>query len=154
MRASVVEFMAKKAAENFKLKEASFVGFENVEVDEKNVVENNDEDFAADIEVWANISLKYDGTPPESYRVLNRMLQDWVDDHESDLKKMINPKLLEFLKEKYENLNASDLDQDFDDYIWEDQVDYMPEVDEDKKSIQFTVELVLEIEEDDNEDED
>lgn len=149
MRASVVEFMAKKASENFKLKEATFLGFENIKIDEENAVENNDEEFSADIEVWANISIKFDGVPPDSYRVLNRMIQDWVDDNEDELKKMINPKLSEFLKDNYKDLDISDLDQDFDDYIWEDQVDYMPDIDEDKKKIDITVELVLEIEEED-----
>jgi hypothetical protein len=151
MRASVVDFMARKASENFKLKEASFIEFENIEIDEENVVENNDEEFSADIEVWAGIRISYEGTPPDSYRVLNRMLQDWVDDHDKDLKKMINPQLSSFLKEKYTNLDISDLNQDFDDYIWEDQVDYMPEIDEEKKTIKFIVELVLDIEEEDNE---
>lgn len=150
MRASVVEFMAKKASENFKLKEASFLGFDNVEIDEENAVENNEEEFSADIEAWTNISIEYEGTLPDSYRVLNRMLQDWVDDHEKDLKKMINPKLTDFLKEKYKNLDVSDLNQDFDDYIWEDQVDYMPDIDEDNKKIKFIVELVLEVEEDED----
>jgi hypothetical protein len=153
MKASIVEFMAKKASENFKLKEAIFLGFDNIKVEEENSVDNNDEGFSADIDVWASIKVDYEGIPPESYRVLNRMLQDWVDNHESDLKQMINPKLTDFLKEKYDNLDISDLNQDFDDYIWEDQVDYMPEIDEDKKTIQFTVELVLEIEEDDGDDE-
>lgn len=150
MRASVVEYMAKRASENFKLKDASFLGFENIKIDEENAVENNDEEFSADIDVWANISLKYDGETPDSYRVLNRMIQDWVDDHEDELKKMINPKLSDFLKENYKDLDISDLDQDFDDYIWEDQVDYMPEIDKDKKKIDITVELVLEIEEDED----
>lgn len=152
MRASVVEFMAKKAAENFKLKDFSFTGFENIDVSEENAVNNNDEEFSANIEVWANIKIKYEGEPPDSYRVLNRMLQDWVDDNDEALKKEINPKLVDFLKEKYEEIDVSDLKQDFDDYIWEDQVDYMPDVDEDKKTIDFTVELVLEIEEDEDND--
>lgn len=148
MRASVVEFMAKKASENFKLKEAKFTGFDNIEIEEENTVDNNDEEFSASLEVWANMEITYEGDPPDSYRVLNRMLQDWVDDNEEQLKGMINPKLSAFLKEKYDGLDISDLDQDFDDYIWEDQVDYMPEIDEDEKKIQFVVELVLEIEED------
>jgi hypothetical protein len=82
------------------------------------------------------------------------MLQDWVDDHDVDLKKMINPKLTAFLKDNYDDIDISDLNQDFDDYIWEDQVDYMPEIDEEAKKIQFSVELVLEIEEEDSESDD
>ena len=147
MRAALVDVMAKKASENFKLKESEFIGFSSIDIDEENAIETTDEDFSADIEVWADISIKYDGIPPGSYRVLNRMLQDWVDDHEQDLKKLINPKLVDFLKEKYEEIDVSDLNQDFDDYIWEDQVDYMPEVDEDSHTIKFTIELVLDIEE-------
>jgi hypothetical protein len=153
MRASVVDFMAKKASENFKLKEVSFIGFDKIDIDETNTVENKDEDFSVDIEIWANLSIEYEGVPPDSYRVLNRMLQDWVDDNDQTLKKLINPNLSEFLKEKYENLDVSDLNQDFDDYIWEDQVDYMPDIDEEKKKIDFNVELVLEIEEDEDDNE-
>lgn len=147
MRASVVEFMAKKASENFKFKEAKFTGFDNIEINEENTVDNNDEEFSANLDVWATMEITYEGDPPDSYRVLNRMLQDWVDDNEKQLKGMINPKLSAFLKEKYDGLDISDLDEDFDDYIWEDQVDYMPEINEDEKKIQFVVELVLEIEE-------
>jgi hypothetical protein len=131
MRASLVEVMAKKAYSNFKLKEATFLGFDNIDIDEENSVANDNEEFSADIEAWANVSIDYEGIPPDSYRVLNKILQDWVDDHDDDLKKMINTKLTDFLKEKYKNLDISDLNQDFDDYIWEDQVDYMPDVDED-----------------------
>jgi len=153
MRASVVEFMAKIASENFKFKKSSFIGFERMDIDEENVVDNNDEEFSADIDVWAKISIDYEGSPPDSYRVLNRMIQDWVDDHDDDLKKMINPTLSEFLEKNYHGIDLSDLDTDFDDYVWEDQVDYMPEIDEDAKTIKFSIELVLEIEEiDDDED--
>ena len=55
--------------------------------------------------------------------------------------------IIPFLKEHYKNVDVSDLKQDFDDYIWEDQVDYMPEIDEDKKEIKFSVDMVLEVEE-------
>lgn len=154
MRASVVELMAKKASENFKLKEPSFIGFDRMDIDEENVVDNNDEEFTADIDVWAKVSISYEGVPPNGYRVLNRMIQDWVDDHENDLKKMINPALVDFLTEKYSNIDISDLDKDFDDYIWEDQVDYMPEIKEDTKKIEFSIELVLEVEESADDDDD
>ena len=42
MKASLVDFMSKKASENFKLKEAKFIAFDNIEIDEENAVENND----------------------------------------------------------------------------------------------------------------
>ena len=147
MRYSTIQVMKKIASENFKLKDVKFENFEKIDIEEdRQLSDDEEEDFGADIEVWANCRASYEGTPPDSYRVLNSMLMDWVDDNESKLKKEINPELISFLKAQYPNIDTTDLNQDFDDYIWEDQVDYMPEIDEDKKEITFTIELVLEIE--------
>jgi hypothetical protein len=153
MKTSVVAAMKQRAAENFKLKDVSFVDFDSIDIDELSTVDpKNVADFSASVEVSANLCLTYDGTPPESYRVLNSMIQDWVEDHDADLKKIINPKLLPFIKERYKDIDASDLSEDFDDYVWEDQVDYMPELDEESKTIKFMVELVLEVEETESDD--
>ena len=151
MKISVVAAMKEKAAKNFKFKDVSFVDFESVDLEEMSasITEAELQEFSASAEVSANLKIIYDGELPDSYRVLNSMLQDWVEDHDEDLKKVINPKLLPFLEEHYKSVDLSDLKADFDDYIWEDQVDYMPEIDEDKKEIKFTVELVLEVEETD-----
>jgi len=156
MKVSVVAAMKQKAAENFKLKDVSFIDFESIDMEEmsKVITEADLQEFSATVEVSANLLITYEGVPPDSYRVLNSMLQDWVDDHDEDLKKIINPKLIPFLKEHYKDVDVSDLKEDFDDYIWEDQVDYMPEIDEDKKEIRFMVELVLEVEESEDGDED
>jgi len=151
MKVSAVEYMAKKASENFKLKDMVFSGFDHIDIEEENAILNDDQDFSAYLEIWANVKLSYEGIPPESYRVLNKMLQDWVDEHEKELKTQINPKLTDFLKENYKDIDLSDLNTDFDDYIWEDQVDYMPEIDEDSKEINFVLELVLEVDEDEAE---
>lgn len=148
MKAIAVEYMAKKAAENFKLKDITFNGFDAINVEEEKKLLDNNSDFSAGIDIWAELSIKYEGIPPESYRILNKMIQDWVDDNEKDIKKIINPKLAPFLKERYDSIDLTDLNEDFDDYIWEDQVDYMPEVDEKSKKITFVIELVLEIEDD------
>lgn len=152
MKTTLVEIMAKKAADNFKIGKASFVRFEKIDIDEQKIQIDSDEDFSADIEVWALVSLDYTGTPPNGYRVLNRIIQDWVDDHESELKKIINPKLSSFLKENYQDIDISDLNEDFDDYIWEDQVDYLPDVKEKENKIEVTIELVLDIEDDEDKD--
>lgn len=148
MKFCAVEYMAKKAAENFKFKDVTFNGFDAININEEKDLLNKDSDFSAGLDIWAELSIKYDGTPPESYRIINKMIQDWVDDNEKDLKNMINPKLAPFLKERYDSIDLSDLSEDFDDYIWEDQVDYMPDIDEDNNKINFVVELVLEIEDD------
>jgi hypothetical protein len=152
MRVSAVEYMAKKASENFKLKDVKFDGFEKINIEEENKVIDDQEDYEVYMEIWANLSVKYDGNPPESYRVLNKIIQDWVDDNESEIKKIVNPKLISFLKDSYKDIDVSDLNQDFDDYIWEDQVDYMPDIDEKNNNISFVIELVLEVDEEDKED--
>lgn len=149
MKTSVVAAMKEKAAKNLKLKDVSFVDFEAIDIEEMGatITGSDLEEFSSTVEVSANLKIGYEGDLPDSYRVLNSMLQDWVDDHDEDLKKIINPKLIPFLKEHYKNVDVSDLKQDFDDYIWEDQVDYTPEIDEDKKEVKFSVDLVLEVEE-------
>ena len=150
MKTSVVAAMKQKSAENLKLKDVSFVDFDSIDLEEMSasITEADLQEFSASVEVSANLKITYEGTLPDSYRVLNSMIQDWVDDHDEDLKKVINPKLIPFLKEHYKDVDISDLKEDFDDYIWEDQVDYMPEIDEDNNVIKFTVDLVLEVEED------
>jgi len=154
MRLSAVQAMKKIAEEGFKLKDVKFNDFQNIDessVDVDAPGEDSDE-FSAHLDVWANLTVSYKGTPPDSYRVLNSIIMDWVDENEEQLKKEINPELIEYLKDKYPNLDVSDLNEDFDDYIWEDQVDYMPEVEEEENKINFTLELVLEIEEEEEQD--
>jgi len=141
--------MIKIASKNFKFGEVKFDGFQRIDVDDSDTIldDSGDIDDPGDhLDVWANIRLKYEGDPPESYRVLNQMIMDWVDDNEKKLKEEINPELISFLSGQYENIDISDLDADFDDYIWEDQVDYIPEVHEDTKEIKFVLELVLDVE--------
>lgn len=149
MKTSVVAAMKEHAAKNLKLKDVSFVDFDSIDLEEydASISEADLQEFSASAEVSANLKITYEGELPDSYRVLNSMLQDWVDDHDEDLKKVINPKLIPFLKEHYKDADVSSLQEDFDDYIWEDQVDYMPDIDEDKKEIKFVVDLVLEVEE-------
>lgn len=156
MRTSAVEYMKKLASSKLKLKDVEFIDFESIDLSEEGettVGDNDNQSYEAQIDVEANLRLKYEGELPDSYRVLNGMIQDWVDEHESDLKKMINPKLISFLKDHYKNIDVSDLQEDFDDYIWEDQVDYLPEVDEEKKEIVFMLEMVLDLDEEEDSDE-
>lgn len=151
LRVSAIEMLKRAAEDSFKLSDVEFEGFEDVgETDLMHSLQiKKDDDISTyedefkQLDVWAHFSLKFSGNPPESYRVLNSMIMDWVEENEKSLKKEINPKLISFLKEKFPEIDVSDLKEDFDDYIWEEQVDYMPGIDEDK--IHFFVELVLEI---------
>lgn len=153
LRVSTVQAMKVLASSSFKLKDVKFEGFESLEETKVGVAQNSEEDMYAQLDVWANMVIKYEGDLPESYRVLNAAIMDWVEEHEAELKKTINPVLVSFIKGRYPDIDVSDLQEDFDDYIWEDQVDYMPDADEDAKTIKFSIELVLDIEDEDEEDE-
>lgn len=153
-RLSTIQMMKKLAAENFKVKDVKFLDFDTIkssefsrlfvtDIDDK----QRDYDETHQLDVWVDMSLTYEGTPPQSYRTLNSMIMDWVDDNEEKLKKEINPRLKVFLNKMYPDVDTEDLDEDFDDYIWEDQVDYLPELYESDKEIKFTIELVLDIDE-------
>jgi hypothetical protein len=153
-RLSTLQALKKLAAENFKIKDVEFVEFDTIQAKEFSKLfvskidgEKKDIEETHQLDVWVDMLMKYEGTPPQSYRTLNSMIMDWVDENEDKLKKEINPKLKEFLNKVYPDVDTSDLDEDFDDYIWEDQVDYMPELDESNKEIKFSIELVLDVDE-------
>jgi hypothetical protein len=154
LRVSAIEAAKVVAAANFVLKDdAKLEGFDDVgEVALSrtvNVRENGEmseyEREYNQLDIWAHISIGFDGEPPDSYRVFNSILMDWVEENEEKLKKIINPKLIPFLKEKFKDLDVSDLKEDFDDYIWEDQVDYVPGISEEDGRLHFSIELVLDV---------
>lgn len=149
MKMTAVLAMKKIASEKFKLKDVTFDGFDSIDLKDigDSITDSELEDLDTQIEAWAKLRIAYEGEPPENYRVLNSIIMDWVDDHDENLKKTINPELKAFLHDQYKNIDISHLDENFDDYIWEDQVDYMAEIDENNKEIKFVVELVLEVEE-------
>ena len=156
MRTTEISAFKKIASKNFKLTDVEFLGFTDIgkaDITHTVTVDKGDSGqhntiFDADMfEIVADLKIKYEGNPPESYRVLNSMIMDWVDDNENDLKKSINPEIKLFLEKEYPEIDTTDLDEDFDDYIWEDQVDYHPSIEEDKEEIYFTLELVLSVEE-------
>lgn len=147
LRLSAVQAMKIAASRNFRFKDVEFLGFESVGETAVEAITEDERDMFAQVDVWAKMRLSFEGAVPESYRVLNAAVMDWVEEHEDELKKEINPKLIPYLKKRYSDLDTSDLDEDFDDYIWEDQVDYMPDVNEDANAIDFEIELVLDIDE-------
>jgi len=140
-------------AASFKLRDPRFEGFEDIgqtalshKINVRRDGELSEyEDEYNVLDIWAHMSLAYEGEPPESYRVLNSMILDWVEENENKIKEEINPKLKPFLEENLPNLDISDLEEDFDDYIWEEQVDYMPGIDDEDGRLHFFIELVLEI---------
>jgi len=147
---TTLQLLKKMASDGFKFSDLIFHGFGSIKAAERSALSiedaEEDEDSENQLDIWADCSLGYEGAPPDSYRVLNMMVMDWVDANEQDLSKAINPRLKKFLENTFPEIVTDDLDENFDDYIWEDQVDYFPEIDEEEKRIKFSLELVLDLE--------
>mgnify|MGYP006289598325 CR=1 FL=1 len=132
---------AANAGKKFKLKDDfKFVEFNDI------TAEGIQEDSPVpdQIEIWAAVEIYYDGEVPESYKVLNLMIGDWVEKNEEKLNTIINEELQRHFKEHYPNADF-DLEED-DTAIWLDQLDYMPRIDAGPNSIIIEVELVMEAE--------
>jgi hypothetical protein len=98
------------------------------------------------MEIWAAVKVPFTGEIPESYKVLNLMIGDWVAKKEKELTKALHKNLADHLKKNYPDSDASGLEESEDSAIWLDQLDYMPRIDEDDKSIVIEIELVLDTE--------
>jgi len=128
------------AAQNFTIKdEFEFVEFEDIT--QQDISE--DRSFPDVLEIMARVKIGYDGTPPESYKVLNLMIGDWVEKNMGQLTDIIHSRLLTHFEENYPESDATELKQLENSAIWTDQLDYMPDVDEEGKSMVIDIELVL-----------
>lgn len=142
---SVSSFYAKKAIakESFKLsKDLKFVEVYNV-VEKLNIVEDSDE-----LDIWVALALPYEGNAPESYRVLNSVITDWVEENTESICKTVEKPILDYFSVKYPGLDVSAIqDGGAKDLLWEDQVDFLVQIDEKQNQIVFELELVLDLEE-------
>jgi len=124
-----------QASQNFKISDDfKFVEFDDLT--NEGLEEGEDPD---QLEIWAGIQIKFDGDVPESYRTLNYIIGEWVDQHRDELTKVIQEHLVEHAKSFYDD---SEVDLE-DTMIWEDQLDYMPRIDYENKKIIVDIELVL-----------
>jgi len=93
------------------------------------------------LEMWTAIEIYYEGEIPDSYKILNLTIGDWVENNEEDINDKINEELHRHFKEHYPN---ADFDvEDDDSTIWLDQLDYMPQINPDDNSIIIEIELVM-----------
>jgi hypothetical protein len=76
------------------------------------------------------------------------MIGDWVESNLEKLTPALHDELKKHFEENYPESDASALDQMEDTAIWLDQLDYMPDIDEDAKTMQIEIELVLNAESD------
>jgi hypothetical protein len=94
------------------------------------------------LDIISVMKLHYEGQVPESYKVLNLIIGDWVEQHLDELTEIIHEKLKGHFNEYYPNSDISDLDEE-DTAIWTDQLDYLPSIEPNDKSILIDIELVL-----------
>jgi len=130
------------ASKSFKIKDGfKFIEFDDITADD--ITENFP--VPDDIEIWAGVKIEYEGKVPESYKVLNLMIGDWVEEHEESLTIEIHNQLKAHFQKHYPNSETADLDNG-DTALWMDQLDYMPRINPDNKSIIIEIELVMETE--------
>jgi len=98
------------------------------------------------IEIFAAVKIFYDGTLPESYKTINLLISDWVVDHTKELTKVIHGHLKGHFNKLYPDSDLSAMDGTEETSIWEDQLEYMPRINEEEKNIVIEIELVLEAE--------
>lgn len=131
-----------KANQNFKIKD----NFDFLDFDD--ITGEDDKSSTPDhIEIWAAVKIFYEGKVPDSYKILNLTIGDWVTTHDKALTKVIHQNLKNHFTKTYPNSDSSDVHEESESSIWEDQLDYMPRVDEDGKHIIIEIELVLDTEE-------
>jgi len=141
---NLIDFVRKvHAAQNFILKDDfTFIAFEDIS---KEHIEET-QDVPETLEIWAAVKIPFEGELPESYKVLNLMIGDWVESNLEKLTPIIHEELKGHFKEHYPESDISGLEQAEDTAIWLDQLDYMPRINEDEGFMLIEVELVLETE--------
>ncbi len=108
---------------------------------------NNGEVDTEDMVIMAEVSIAYSGNPPESNRVLNAVVLDWVSANAAAVEEEIRGPVLDYLEKDYPEMDSSDFEGEDAVLVWPDQVDYLASVDEKAKRIHFSIEINPEIEE-------
>lgn len=133
-----------QASKSFKLNDDfEFIEFVDVEAEDDKIVRQ--EPVPDQVEIWAAIKTSFTGKVPSTYKSLNLIIWDWVEKNEDKLNEVITNELKRHFEEKYPETDTEDLNGE-DSVIWEDQLDYMPRIDADRKEIIIEVELVMDAE--------
>ena len=134
------------AAKKFKIRD----NFEFISLDDVSADHIEEHKAVPDLlEIWVAVKIFYNGEVPESYKSLNLIMGDWVNNHIKPLTVVIHEELKKHFKAFYKDSSLEDLDDVEETAIWTDQLDYMPIIDEKEKSFVIEVELVLHAEEED-----
>jgi len=137
----LIDFIRKvNAAQNFRLKDNfEFIAFDDISGE--HIEETNE--IPETLEIWAAVKVPYEGEVPESYKVLNLIIGDWVEANLEKITPVIHAELKEHFQKNYAESDISGLEETEDTAVWLDQLDYMPEIDQEKKFILIEIELVL-----------
>ena len=98
------------------------------------------------IEIFAAVKVFYEGVLPESYKTINLLISDWVVENTKKLTPVIHTHLKGHFNTLYPQSDLSEMEGTEETSIWEDQLEYMPRINEEEKSIIIEIELVLEAE--------
>lgn len=128
------------AQQNFKIRDDfEFVAFDDMTSEGM----TEDSSVPQELEIWAAVKINYEGIIPDSYKVLNLIIGDWVNSHVDPLTKAIHGQLKGHFQAIYPGSDHSELDDAEKSTIWTEQLEYMPRIDDDLKSIVIEIELVL-----------
>jgi len=134
------------AAKKFKIKD----DFEFISLDDVSSEHIEEHKSVPELlEIWAAVRVFYEGEMPDSYKSLNLIIGDWVNNNIESLTDVLHKELQEHFGTFYENSSIDDLNDVEGTAIWKDQLDYMPIMDEKENSIIIEIELVLHAEEKD-----
>jgi hypothetical protein len=138
----MIDFIRKiHAAQNFSIKDNfEFIEFDDITAEE---LQTEGAEAPETIEIWAAVKITYTGQVPDSYKVLNLMIGDWVENHVEPLTKVLHAELKTHFQSTYPDSDHTALNQMEDTAVWLDQLDYMPRIEVDKQEMVIEVELVL-----------
>lgn len=98
-----------------------------------------------DFVIVVDMSIPFSGDAPESARVLNAMVMDWVGANIQALDSMIREPISDFLEENYPSIDIGSILDGDQLLIWEDQVDYLVSVEKEGDILHFTIETLLDL---------
>ena len=142
--ARFLEIQALKSISPFKIHgDLALEDIQNVHAPDEAMAEFAPED----IDIYAGVSVSHSGELPESARVLNAIVMDYVDANRTDLENLVLPSIRTLLSENYPEMDTSPLEGPSEGLLNADQVDYHAGIDPQTGKLHFDVEILLDFEE-------
>ena len=107
---------------------------------------NEGEIDPSDFIVMADVSVPFTGEVPDSARILNAIVTEWVMANAQAVDAAIRQPVGDYLAEYYPEIDLGSVLGSENLLIWEDQVDYRAAYNQEDNLIHFTVETLLDLE--------